>query len=80
MIYYRDGAALMETTVGGSPPTAVSTRRLFQGAYLSDAGYNNYDVAADGKHFLMLESVDRQAETIVIYNWAAELRRTWQRP
>jgi hypothetical protein len=44
---------------------------------MSDGGFNNYEIAQDGKQFLMLQNVDRQAETIVIYGWANELRKSW---
>lgn len=36
---------------------------------------NNYDLSPDNMTFLMLRTVDRQAETVVVYNWAAELRK-----
>jgi len=77
-IFYREGRAVIEARIAGTPPTVVGTRKLFEGGFLIDPGYNNYDVAPDGKHFLMLESADREAETIVIHNWAAELRRAWR--
>ena len=49
--------------------------RVFAGVYLTDGGSTNYDLSPDGKHFLMLQSVDRQAETILVYNWAANCGR-----
>ena len=49
-----------------------AVRSVFDGTYLTDAGFSNYDVSPDGKHFLMLQSVDRQAETIMVYRWAEE--------
>ena len=76
-IFYRSGRAVVEATLAGAP--SVSARsQLFEGAFINDGGYRDYDVAPDGKHLLMLESVDRQSETIVVYNWAAELRRAWR--
>ena len=69
---------MMAATLGGATPVVTRIRKLFEGAYLSDAGNTQYDLAPDGKRFLMLESVDRQAETIVVYNWIAELRRAWK--
>jgi serine/threonine-protein kinase len=74
-LYYRSGRTLYAATLSGSPLSVVATRPLFDGSFLADAGYRYYDIAPDGKHFLMLESVDRQAETVVVYNWAAELRK-----
>ncbi|MGH7616677.1 MAG: TolB family protein [Gemmatimonadaceae bacterium] len=75
-LYYRSGRTVYAATLSGSPLSVVATRLLFDGTFLTDPGYRQYDIAPDGKHFLMLESVDRQAETIVVYNWAAELRKT----
>jgi len=74
-LFYRSGRTVNAATLSGSPLAVVATRLVFQGLFLTDGGYRNYDVAPDGKHFLMLESVDRQAETVVVYNWAAELRK-----
>jgi Tol biopolymer transport system component len=77
-IYYRSGREVVAATVSGTPLSVVATRHIFDGPYLTDAGHHQYDVSPDGKHFLMLESADRQAETIVIYNWAAELRKSFR--
>ncbi len=74
-LYYRSGRTVNAATLSGSPLSVVAIRPLFDGLFLSDAGYRNWDIAPDGKHFLMLESADRQAETVVVYNWAAELRK-----
>ena len=54
------------------------SRVVFEGSSLTDGGFNNYDVMPDGKHFLMVQSVDRQAETIMVYRWADELRKAWR--
>jgi len=78
-LYYRVGRTLVATTIPGSPPSATAVRTLFDAPYITDGGYNNYDVSPDGKHFLMLKNVDRQAETIVVHNWTAELRKTWRK-
>ena len=34
--------------------------------------------APDGRRFLLLQNVDRQEETVMIYNWADELRKLWR--
>jgi serine/threonine-protein kinase len=78
VLYYRSGANLMAATIAESPLSVTSNRVLFPMPYLTDTGYHDYDVSPDGKHVLALESVDREAETIVIYNWAAELRKNWR--
>jgi serine/threonine-protein kinase len=77
-VYYRTGRAVMAVTVSPPPVAASAARVVFEGGYLADGGFSNYDVAPDGKHFLMLQSVDRQAETIMVYRWADELRRAWR--
>jgi eukaryotic-like serine/threonine-protein kinase len=78
-LYYRAGRLMTAATISGSPPAVAATRTIFDGpSFIGDIGLRNYDVSADGKHFLMLQGVDRQAETIVIYNWAAELRKSWR--
>ena len=77
-IYYRAGRTMMAATVSASPLAVVAMRPVFAGVYLTDGGFTNYDLSPDGKHFLMLQSVDRQAETILVYNWAAELRKGWR--
>jgi serine/threonine-protein kinase len=78
-LFYRVGRSLYAATVTTTPSLAVTDRRpLFEGTFLIDAGQTNYDPSPDGKHFLMLQSVDRQAETIMVYGWANELRRRWR--
>jgi serine/threonine-protein kinase len=78
-IFYRTGRAVMAATVASTPSFTISDRRnLFDGPFLFDGGQANYDIAPDGKHFLMLQSFDRQAETIMIYGWGNELRRRWR--
>jgi hypothetical protein len=78
-IFYRLGRTVFAASVTTTPSFTVATPRpLFEGAYLSDGGQTSYDPAPDGKHFLMLQSVDRQAETIMIYGWGFELRRLWR--
>jgi Tol biopolymer transport system component len=78
-LFYRLGQTIMAATVGPTPSFSItSTRPLFQGPYINDGGQTNYDVAPDGKHFLMIQSVDRQAETIMVYGWGAELRKSWR--
>jgi serine/threonine-protein kinase len=77
-IYYRAGRTMTAATVSESPLAVVATRPVFTGVYLTDGGFTDYDLSPDGKHFLMLQSVDRQAETILVYNWAAELRKGWR--
>jgi hypothetical protein len=52
-------------------------RALFQATgYL---GYGNYDITADGQHFLMIKQEDisnSPKELNVILNWSEELKRS----
>ena len=78
-LFYRLGSTMLAASVTTAPSFAVTaTRPLFQAQYLNDGGNTSYDIAPDGKHFLMLQSVDRQAETIMIYGWGNELRKLWR--
>jgi len=77
-LFYRQGRTMNAVSVSAAPFSMSAARPVFEGTYLSDGGYSNYDMAPDGKHFLMLQSVDRQAETIMVYRWADELRKAWR--
>ncbi len=61
--------------------TAGTPKPLFKGAYVQGAGgARNYDVAPDGKRFLMIKEVGRPAEPpprdklVVVLNWTDEVR------
>src|SRR5262249_8557861 len=61
-LFYRKNQAMVAASVSTSGSFAVtSTTSGFTGNYLGDIGLRNYDVSADGKTFLMLQPVDRQA-------------------
>jgi eukaryotic-like serine/threonine-protein kinase len=75
-IYYRAGAALMAATVAPSPTLAVTAReRLFEGRFTTDPWHPNYDVAPDGKSFVMLRPVEENRQLVMVVNWIEELRR-----
>jgi serine/threonine-protein kinase len=75
-IYYRSGAALMAATVVTSPALAVTGReKLFEGPYTTDPFHPNYDVAPDGKSFVMLRPVEGNRQLVMVLNWVQELRR-----
>jgi Tol biopolymer transport system component len=74
-IYYRSGAKLVAASVVTSPALAVAGRRvLFDVSYDVDPFHPNYDVAHDGKGFVMVKSADDDRQLIVVQNWAQELR------
>ena len=75
-MYYRAGAALMGATIVTSPALGVVARdTLFEGRFTTDPWHPNYDVAPDGKHFVMLRPVEENRDLVVVTNWIQELRR-----
>jgi Tol biopolymer transport system component len=75
-IFFVSGNQLLAASVTTSPTFSVTAREaLFSGDYSLTLGHAPFDVAADGKSFLMLRSVAANSEEIVVIpNWAAELR------
>ena len=61
--------------------TAGSPRVLFEGSYVSHSiptGFQYYDIAPDGKRFLMLKEenlAETQGQINVVLNWFEELKR-----
>jgi serine/threonine-protein kinase len=54
-LFYRTGDSLMVATVETSAALAVVDRRLlFRGEYVAGAGFREYDVTPDDRHFIML--------------------------
>jgi Tol biopolymer transport system component len=75
-LYYRIGEQVVEATLAATPSLRVVARRvLFSGPYASDIFHPNYDVAPDGKSFLMVRPVDQTRGLVMVIRWAAELRR-----
>jgi len=75
-LYYRARAALMAATVGTSPALAISKRdTLFTGQFSTSPWHPNYDVAPDGKSFVMVRPVEEPRQLILVVNWIEELRR-----
>lgn len=76
-IFFRNDDKMMSVPVEIQPTFKSGTPRLlFQNrAYL---GLGNYDVAADGQHFLMLREKEPPAsskELSIIFNWPDDLTR-----
>jgi serine/threonine protein kinase/Tol biopolymer transport system component len=74
-LFYRNGDKMMAVDVQTSPAFRAGTpKMLFQGNYV-----NSYDVAPDGKRFLMIKPpATAQSPTdqvTVVLNWFEELRR-----
>jgi serine/threonine-protein kinase len=77
-LYYRNALTWMSVAVLTEPEfRADAPKVMFEGPYLNVPGLS-YDVAPDGKHFLMIEENQRQAPTTqlnVVLNWFEELKR-----
>ena len=75
-LYYRTGARLMSARIVTSPSLAVTARdTLFEGPYMTDPWHPNYDVAPDGKSFVMVRPVAQDRQLIMVMNWIEELRQ-----
>jgi eukaryotic-like serine/threonine-protein kinase len=59
--------------------TAGTPRTLFEGRYGATANVRGYDVAPDGRRFLMVQQKDRPAmrvaDMIIVQNWIEELKQ-----
>jgi hypothetical protein len=68
----------MVVPVQTTPEFSLGTpRQQFEGAYLQISGYS-YDIAPDGKRFIMAKGVNQQTTTTqlnVVVNWHEELKR-----
>ncbi|HTY07150.1 MAG TPA: protein kinase [Gemmatimonadales bacterium] len=75
-LYYRAGLKLLVTTVTTSPRLAVSAPEVvFDGPYATDSYHPDYDVAPDGRSFVMIRPVEQNRQLVVAVNWITELRR-----
>jgi hypothetical protein len=92
--YPRPGARTVVSTEGGREPAwsrmmavavssttefrAGSPRTLFEGRYVWSNPIRMYDVAPDGKRFLMVQDVERApmklTHMVMVQNWLDELK------
>ena len=73
ILLYRNGDKMMAVDVQTSPAfRAGAPKVLFQGTYVA-----SYDVAPDGKRFLMIKppAISSTGQVTVVLNWFEELRR-----
>ena len=74
-LYYRgplNEVVHVDVTTGAT--FSIGARKtVLTGDYLSDSSHPNWDVAPDGR-FLMLKRAGAESQTIVVHNWARELR------
>jgi Tol biopolymer transport system component len=75
-LYYRAGDRLMEATLSAGPSLGVTSRRVvFSGLYASDGYHPNYDIAPDGRSFLMIRPAAAARRMVMVMNWGSTLRR-----
>ena len=79
-LFYRRGDELIAATLDMNPaPRVLASTTLFE----SQSQANRYDVAPDGKRFLVLEPIESTndpARIHVVLNWLDELERQLPRP
>jgi len=77
-LFYREGLKWMSVAVQTQPEfRAAAPRLMFEGPYLNVPGVS-YDVAPDGRRFIMLEESVKQPPTThlnAVINWFEELKR-----
>jgi serine/threonine-protein kinase len=84
-LFYRKGSGLMAVSVSsaGESFVAEKPRQLYEGAFmtLSVGGMTlaDYDVAPDGKRFVMMQGEQKAQEmkATFVFNWFEDLRRTF---
>ncbi len=75
-LFYRTGARLMAAHIATAPSLAATARdTLFEGPYTTDPFHPNYDVAPDGKSFVMVRPVEANRQLVMVVNWIQELRQ-----
>jgi eukaryotic-like serine/threonine-protein kinase len=80
-IYYRANRMMVVASIETSPEFRVTSRdTLFADVYASDPFHTNYDVAPDGRHFLMLQPVDNSQQAVMVLNFAKEVRAKMAKP
>jgi eukaryotic-like serine/threonine-protein kinase len=77
-LFYRQGDKMMAIDIQAESMIKARSRRLlFEGPYAHSSFWTNYDVAADGQHFVMLKEEDEaRANRVlrVVLNWTDELK------
>ena len=74
-LYYRGmHGEIIEARVTTGDEFSIGARSVvLRGDFLTDASHANYDVGPDGR-FLMLKRAGDESQTIVVHDWASELR------
>jgi serine/threonine protein kinase/Tol biopolymer transport system component len=75
-LYYRVADKVIEATITTAPSLGVATRKtLFGGPFATDIFHPDYDIAPDGKSFVMVKPAQDRRRLVLVTNWARELRR-----
>ena len=76
-LFYRNGDKMMVVDITTDPGLeAGHPRLLFEGRFNTFGSLANFDVAPDGRRFLMIqESPEVRAQFNVVLNWFDELKR-----
>ena len=75
-LFYRNGTRMMSATIATIPALSVTARQmLFDAPFASDPYHPNFDVAPDGKSFLMIRPMYEDRQMVMVVNWAEELRK-----
>jgi eukaryotic-like serine/threonine-protein kinase len=84
-LFYLAGSPDGRVTMMTAPVTTTSAfstgtpTRLFEGRFTASAGTRSYDVAADGRRFIMVQPVEQPplpvAQIVIVQHWAEELKR-----
>lgn len=74
-LYYRGGLnEFVAVRVTMTTELAIDERRVVHtGDYLSDSSHPDYDVDARGR-MILLRRAGEEAQTVIVHNWARELR------
>jgi serine/threonine-protein kinase len=74
-LFYRGNSGMMAATITTSPQLAVLRReRLFADRFDGQMPHRNYDVAPDGRFFMVMTDSTVPPEHVVILNWLDEAR------
>jgi hypothetical protein len=71
--YLHDNEVIQVSVTPGASFSIGARRILFSGEYLGDPTHQNYDVARDGAHLLMLRRAGEESKAIIVLNWTREL-------
>ena len=74
-LFFRTGSKLVAATISTKPEFAVVRRDpLFDDVYQLGSNFANYDVAPDGRSFVMVKPANAGEPPVVVLNWLDELR------